>query len=125
MILLLDTHALVWWLRGDPELSAEARRAIANPATDVVVSAASVWELAIKRARGKIEIDGRLVDVVEGAGFSGLPVLLADAETAAALPVHHRDPFDRMLVAQAKRLDAVLVTRDRAFAAYDVHVLQA
>lgn len=125
MILLLDAHALVWWLRGDPELSDAARRAITDPSNAVLVSAATIWELALKRARGKINLDGNLATAIADAGFSSLPVTGEDAEHAAALPAHHRDPFDRMLVAQAARLDAILVTRDRAMGAYDVHVLGA
>lgn len=125
MILLLDSHTLVWWLASDRALSEQARRAIADPDNNVLVSAATVWELGIKRANGKIEIAEDLVESVEAAGFSGLPATLEDAQMAAALPPHHRDPFDRMLIAQARRLDAVIVSRDRAFAAYDVHVLGA
>jgi PIN domain nuclease of toxin-antitoxin system len=125
VILLLDAHAVVWWLRGDPELSEAARRAITDPGNAVLVSAATIWELALKRARGKIDLDGNLTAAITGSGFSTLPVTGDDAEHAAALPDHHRDPFDRMLVAQAARLEAVLVTRDRALGAYDVHVLGA
>lgn len=125
MILLLDSNALVWWLANDATLSRAARAAIADPANDVLVSAASVWELSIKRAKGKIGLAVDLAVAVEETGFSGLPVTLADGQAAAALPAHHRDPFDRMLVAQAARLDAVIVSRDRAFAAYDVRVMPA
>ena len=125
MILILDAHALVWWLADDPELTDDARSAIRDPGNDVVVSSATVWELAIKRARGRIDIAPHFTDAVEEAGFSSLPVTSADAEHAAALPPHHRDPFDRMLIAQAQRLDALVVTRDAAFRAYDVDVLSA
>ena len=125
MILLLDSHALVWWLANDAALSRVARAAIADPANDVLVSAASMWELSIKRAKGKIKLVADLAVAVEEAGFSGLPITHDDGQAAAALPAHHRDPFDRMLVAQAARLDAVIVSRDRAFAAYDVRVMPA
>ena len=125
MIFLLDAHALVWWLLDDPELSASARSAIADPANDIVVSAATVWELAIKRANGKIRLDVDLTSEIAAAGFSGLPVTLGDAEVASSLPLHHRDPFDRMLVAQAQRLDAIVVSRDPALAAYGVNALTA
>lgn len=125
MILLLDAHALVWWLAADGQLSDQATRAIADPQNDVLVSAASVWELGIKRANGKIDVPIDLVAAVEAAGFDGLPATLEDAQVAASLPLHHRDPFDRMLIAQARRLDAVIVSRDRAFVSYDVHVLGA
>jgi PIN domain nuclease of toxin-antitoxin system len=125
VIILLDSHAFVWWLHRDAGLSSAAKRAIADPGNDVLVSAASIWELAIKRAAGKLRLDREMSADVESAGFSGIPITLADAEAAAALPRHHSDPFDRMLVAQAIRLDAVLITRDRAFKAYDVRILTA
>jgi PIN domain nuclease of toxin-antitoxin system len=123
--LLVDANVLVWSLVDPLEIAAAARQAIASPANDVLVSAASVWELGIKQAKGKLRLPEGLATAVESLGFNGLPVTLEDAEVAAALPAHHRDPFDRMLVAQARRLDAVVVTRDRAFGAYDVKVLTA
>ena len=125
MILLIDAHVLVWWLADDPALSLEVRSAIADPANDVIVSAATVWELAIKRAKGKIRIPADLSAAIDAAGFTSLPVTSADAETAATLSPHHQDPFDRILVAQAHRLGAVLVSRDAAFDAYDVDILRA
>ncbi len=125
MILLLDAHALIWSLDRVAELSEPARSSIADPANEVLVSAATVWELAIKRASGKIRLPSDLTEAIDAIGFSGVPVTLADAEAAAALPAHHRDPFDRMLIAQALRLDAVIVTRDQAFGGYEVSVLTA
>ena len=125
MILLLDAHALVWWLADAPRLSPVARGAIADAANDVVVSAATVWELAIKRSAGKIKLADDLAGAIEAAGFSGVPVTMADAEVAAALPPLHRDPFDRILVAQALRLDATIVTRDRLLEAYGAPILSA
>lgn len=125
MILLLDANALLWWLADDPILSRQARRAIADPSNDVLVSAASVWEIAIKRSIGKLRAPDGMVGAVESAGFAGLPITLSDAEEAGRLPPYHRDPFDRMLVAQAQRLDAVITTRDTVFAAYGVETLTA
>ncbi len=122
---MLDAHALLWWLADDPTLSRPARAAIRTPVNDVIVSAASVWEIEIKRALGKLEAPDGLVDAIAAAGFGAIPVTLTDATRAARLPPHHRDPFDRMLVAQATRLDAIIVSRDSAFAAYDVEVLAA
>jgi PIN domain nuclease of toxin-antitoxin system len=124
LILLIDAHVLVWWLAGDPTLTADARSALADPANEVIVSAATIWELAIKRSKGKIRLDADLTAVVDAAGFASLPVTSADAEAAAELPPHHQDPFDRMLVAQAHRLGAVLVSRDLAFDAYGVDILR-
>jgi PIN domain nuclease of toxin-antitoxin system len=125
VILLLDAHALLWWLGDEPKLSGAARAAIADPANDTLVSAATVWELAIKQGLGRLEIAADLVAELDRVGFSRLPVTLEDGAAAGALPPHHRDPFDRMLVAQAQRLDALVVTRDRAFAAYGINVLTA
>jgi PIN domain nuclease of toxin-antitoxin system len=125
VILLLDAHTVLWWLADDPTLAADAQRAIADPASDVLVSAATVWEVGIKRALGKLEAPDDLLDAIDASGFDGLPVTLVDADAAARLPPHHRDPFDRMLVAQATRLGAVIVSRDRAFEPYDCDVLPA
>ncbi len=125
MILMLDAHALIWSIDRDSTLARPARDSIADPANAVLVSAATVWELAIKRANGKIRLPGDLAATLDAMGYDGIAVTVADAELAAALPPHHRDPFDRMLIAQAQRLDAIIVTRDRAFASYDVKVLPA
>ena len=125
MILLLDAHALIWWLQGAAPLSSPAKSAIGEPDNDVLVSAASVWELEIKVASGKLRIEADLITAIDAAGFVGVPITLEDARTAATLPHHHRDPFDRMLIAQATRLDAVVVSRDRAFEPYGVHQLLA
>ena len=89
----------------------------------MLVSAATVWEIGIKRNLGKLEAPVDVLGAIEAAGFDGLPVTLADGDAAAGLPPHHRDPFDRMLVAQAMRLGAVLVSRDPAFAPYGIDVL--
>ena len=125
MILLLDAHALLWWLADDATLQAGARAAIASPANDVLVSAATVWEIEIKRALGKLEAPDGLVDAIDASALQALPISLEDAERSGRLPSHHRDPFDRMLVAQAIRLDAVIVSRDDAFAPYGLDVLRA
>ena len=124
MILLLDAHVLLWWLFDDANLRVSARRAIADPATDVLISAATIWEIAIKRALGKLNAPAGLVAAVT-AEFEILPITGIDAEAAGGLPPHHRDPFDRLLVAHAKRLDALVVTRDAAFEAYGAETLPA
>ena len=125
MILLVDAHALLWWLAGDPRLSDAARRTIADPANDVLASAATIWELEAKRVAGRLEAPDDLLEALEAVQIDPLPVTAADAVDAARLPPHHKDPFDRMLVAQARRLDAVVVTRVRAIARYEVNVLTA
>lgn len=108
MILLLDAHAALWWLADDATLDRKARAAVADPQNDVLVSAATVWEIAIKRAIGKLAAPPGFVTAVEQAGMDVLPITGADAELAGGLPPHHRDPFDRMLIAQATRLGALL-----------------
>ena len=125
MILVLDAHALLWWLRRDADLDPTAQASISDSLNDVLVSASTIWEIEIKRSLGRLDAPLGLVEAVGTAGFYELPVTGRDAETAARLAPHHGDPFDRMLIAQAQRLDAVVVSRDRAFTRYDVHVLRA
>ena len=122
MNLLLDTHAVLWWL-ADTELSAEARSAIADADRVVAVSAASVWEISIKRRLGKLEAPAQVVEAIAASRFEPLAITLDHADAAGALPQHHRDPFDRMLVAQARVEGLTLVTRDPAIGAYDVDTL--
>ena len=125
MILLLDTHVLLWAVSDPARLPATVRGAIESPQSDVVVSAGSIWELEIKRAAGKLRIDVELLTELEHVGFDVVPITAVDATVAARLPLLHRDPFDRLLVAQAQRLDATLVSHDPALAAYGVEVLRA
>jgi PIN domain nuclease of toxin-antitoxin system len=121
--LLLDTHVVLWWLAEDDRLTPTMREAIADPARPVVVSAASAWEMAIKAGLGKLTIPGDLAGELGRQGFGELPVTVEDGVAAGALPRHHADPFDRMLIAQAARRRFVLVTADRRFADYDVLTL--
>ncbi len=124
MRLLLDTHVLLWWLADDPALSEQARQLIANE-PEVFVSAASAWEIAIKRALGKLEAPEDLLEVLDTGGIVRLPIDFEHAITAGALPRHHDDPFDRMLVAQAQREGLALMTSDARIARYAVAVLPA
>lgn len=123
MKLLLDTHVLLWWLDDDPRLTPGARAAIGDPATDVLYSAASVWEMAIKMAAGRLEIRGDLTSALASTGFEALPIGVEHAVAAGALPPHHQDPFDRMLVAQALIEGLVIATRDPSIARYDVETI--
>jgi PIN domain nuclease of toxin-antitoxin system len=117
-VLLLDTHALLWWLADDAQLPTSARRAIRNEAA-VHVSAGTVWEIAIKRALGKLDIaDGWYQATFRD--FTELPITEEHARRAGELPPHHRDPFDRMLIAQALTEGLTVVTADPAFDAYAV-----
>jgi PIN domain nuclease of toxin-antitoxin system len=120
----LDTHALLWWLADDRQLGDEARRAIAEPANAVCISAVSIWEARIKQAIGKLELPDDFATVLSEQAFLELPVTVEHAHALAELPMHHRDPFDRMLIAQATVEGLVLATRDGAFDAYDVELLQ-
>ena len=121
MNLLVDTCTLLWWVNGNL-LSPDASQAIADPDNRVWVSAASVWEIGIKQSLGKLTVRGDL-DAVVDEDFEHLPITLAHARRAARLPRHHRDPFDRMLVAQAQAEDLTLATRDRRISSYDVTLL--
>jgi PIN domain nuclease of toxin-antitoxin system len=122
--LLLDTHALLWWLAGDERLSEGARAAVADAANEVYVSAASAWEVTTKHRLGKLPGAGPLaVDFareVTRQGFVPLPITLPHGQDAGALPGPHRDPFDRMLVAQARREHMALVSNETAFDGYGV-----
>lgn len=124
MRLLLDTHVLIWWLTRRP-VAAQATEAIGDATTEVLVSAASIWEAEIKAASGKLELRTDLGGQARENAFTELPVNFEHAIAAARLPRHHRDPFDRMLIAQARLEGLTLVTRDPAFRAYDVPVLSA
>jgi PIN domain nuclease of toxin-antitoxin system len=122
--LLLDTHALLWWLDDDARLDPSAADAIAD-ADVVAVSAASAWEIAIKQAIGKLTGPEDLSAQLSTNGFTELPVTVAHALAAGALPPHHSDPFDRMLVAQSLLEGLVVVTRDERLADYGIAHLRA
>lgn len=124
MRLLLDTHVVLWWLDDDKRLSAAARDEIVV-AEEVRVSAATVWEIAIKRALGRLEVPDDYLEHVERTRFRPLPIGFEHAEAAGSLPRHHDDPFDRMLVAQARVERLTLVTADRRLGDYGVAVLAA
>jgi PIN domain nuclease of toxin-antitoxin system len=112
--LLLDTHVFLWWDRQDPALNDHARDAIQDPRNSVFISAASVWEIAIKRRLGKLTFHGSASAAIGANGFHELPIMPLDAEDAGTLVWPHNDPFDRLLVAQAMRLGFVLLTADQA-----------
>ncbi|MGH7517300.1 MAG: type II toxin-antitoxin system VapC family toxin [Gemmatimonadales bacterium] len=123
MNLLLDTHVLIWWDEGQ-RLSAPARRAI-READEVYVSAASAWEVAIKIALGRLRPTRTVEQAAADSGFLELPVTFRHATRVASLPPVHRDPFDRLLVAQAAEEGLTLVSRDRALERYGVSVVHA
>lgn len=124
MQLLLDTHVVLWWQEDAPELRPDVRKAIAS-ADVVFVSAASAWEVEIKRALGKLTIPAPFSDAVSLNHFTELPITMRHTRAITALPLHHRDPFDRMLVAQALVEGCTLVTGDRALAPYGIPLIFA
>ncbi len=120
MKLLLDTHAALWFLSGDDQLSPSARQHLTDPANRVLLSAAVVWEIAIKRGLGKLTVPDGYLALLLNAGVGALAVTVEHAAAVERLPVHHRDPFDRMLVAQAIAEGAAVVTRDEALRDYGI-----
>ena len=124
MRLLLDTHAYLWWLADDPRLSDAARSVLSDPEALVYVSAASIWEAATKSALGRMDAgESDLVAEITENGFLELPIRALHAQEAGALPPHHHDPFDRVLIAQALSIGLRCVTRDPMFERYDVSTL--
>jgi len=123
--LLLDTHVLLWWLSDDSQLGEASRQAIINPRNQIYVSAASTWEISIKKSTGKLSAPEDLDAIVEGEGFDKLPITLFHGEQAGLLPGHHKDPFDRMLVAQAQSEGLVIVTNDEKITQYNIRTMDA
>jgi PIN domain nuclease of toxin-antitoxin system len=121
--LLLDTHALLAFLSSDYELSPGARAALEQPDVSVVGSAVNIWEIAIKRSIGKLDAPDDLIERAKAVGAELLPITPQHARATGELPFHHRDPFDRLLIAQAQLERCAIVTGDRAFPAYDVPIV--
>ncbi len=124
MSLLLDTHVVLWWLTDDPTLSEEIKTRLDHE-PDIWVSAATIWEVSIKQAIGKLAEPAELPERIRSSGFRELSISFDHAIAAGRLPPLHRDPFDRMLVAQARCDDLTLVTRDPRCQQYDVAILPA
>ena len=126
MRLLLDTHIFLWWLTDDPALPAQSRSAITDAGTEVFVSAATAWEIAIKQTLGRIEFPlDQMRAIVDDAGFVPLGIQIEHAIRAGRLPPHHNDPFDRMLIAQAQHEGLTIVTVDGLMRRYEVAVFSA
>jgi PIN domain nuclease of toxin-antitoxin system len=121
--LILDTHAALWWLSGDGRFGATAEAEMTDASNQVLLSAAVVWEVAIKRSLGELEAPDDLAATLLAGGAEPLAIGLEHAAAVEKLPWHHRDPFDRLLVAQAITERAALVSHDGAFAAYGVSVV--
>ncbi|WPE24311.1 type II toxin-antitoxin system VapC family toxin [Shinella zoogloeoides] len=124
MRLLLDTHTLLWWLNDDEKLGARARDLIGDPANDVLVSAVSLWEITVKLRIGKLDADiEEILAILPDQGFQRLDISDAHLVALAGLPVHHRDPFDHLLIAQAFAEDAHFVSEDQNVPLYGVPFL--
>ena len=123
--LLLDTHTFVWCLSDVPKLTEEARTAIAEPRNDVFVSAVTGWEISVKRAKGRMIAPDNLSAMIGEKGFIHLPLTFHHAEQAGNLPMRHRDPIDRLLVAQAQAEGLILVTRDAFIPLYGIRTMAA
>lgn len=123
MRLLLDTHALLALLSSDYPLSSQAEEAMERADTQLLVSVVSVWEIAIKRAIGKLEAPEDLLARIDETETEMLTITASHANATGELPLHHGDPFDRILIAQAKLEGCAILTRDRTFAAYGVPVV--
>jgi PIN domain nuclease of toxin-antitoxin system len=123
MRFLVDTHAMLWALGEPSALSSPAREAISNPANLIVISSASLWECAIKASIGKLDLPEDFFDSIPKTGYEVMPIRITHLNVYRTLPMHHRDPFDRMLVAQARAEALTLISRDPGLAKYDVEIL--
>ncbi len=123
MKLLLDTAAFLWWIENPRKVPKDARAAIASPDNEVLLSIVSPWEIAVKASIGKLRTPGDLEAMLPDMGIELLPISLTHVAAVQALPFHHRDPFDRMLIAQARSEQAVVLTSDPMFAKYGVATL--
>ncbi|MGF9759475.1 type II toxin-antitoxin system VapC family toxin [Microvirga sp. 0TCS3.31] len=121
MRILLDTHALLWWLAGDPRIERQAQDLIADPANDILVSSASLWEIVVRVRLGKLEADIRdIIAAIDAQGFETLEIRPEHLEDLVRLPMHHRDPFDHLLIAQAIAEGLTLLSEDQHVSAYPV-----
>ena len=128
MRILLDTQVWLWMLMSPDRLSAQGRDLVEDPSNQLLLSAASTWEIAIKASLGKLELpdppEVAIPEMIESSQVTPLPILLPHTLRVAALPRHHRDPFDRLLIAQAQLEEVPILSADALLAAYDVEVLQ-
>ena len=124
MKLLLDTHTLIWWLANNPTLSQPAKEAISKPDNLVFVSAASAWEIAIKKSLGKLDAPDDLEFQIEQHNFQSLPITIVHGIAVGKIAAHHNDPFDRIIIAQAIHESLTIITRDKKFNLYDVSILK-
>ncbi len=124
MNLFLDTHVLLWWLDDNPTLSEKARNAISDPNNLIILSSVVILEIRIKQALGKLEIVPDFYQVIKNQGFELLSITSDHAFAVGDLPMHHRDPFDRMIISQAKLEGLTVMTHDNIFKKYDISILK-
>ena len=125
MNFLLDTHVVIWWLDNPERLSKQARDVIVDARNVVFISAASIWEIGLKVQRGKLAVPESYIDLLQEDGFAFIDITIAHTQSAPQLPMHHENPFDRLLITQAKLEGCVLISRDHLFSKYDVVLLEA
>ncbi|MGL5941208.1 MAG: type II toxin-antitoxin system VapC family toxin [Waterburya sp.] len=125
MKFLLDTHSLLWTVFEPDKLSTEAQEIIVDQQNIICVSLISLWEISIKQNIGRLDIPKEFFEIVTTGGFEMLPLSIAQIEQYQKLPLHHRDPFDRMLIVQAKEQKLILITRDSEISKYDIKLLKA
>jgi PIN domain nuclease of toxin-antitoxin system len=125
MKFLLDTHSLLWTVFEPDKLSTEAQEIIVDQKNIICVSLISLWEISIKQNIGRLDIPKEFFEIVTTRGFEILPLTLAQIEQYRNLPLHHRDPFDRMLIVQARQQKLMLITRDSEISKYDVKIIKA
>ncbi len=123
MRLLLDTHVLLWWLNNSTELGERARALISDSNNVAYLSAACIWEIRIKQALGKVELPAKFDSILASESFEELPITVEHAHAVYALPLHHRDPFDRMLIAQAQVEELTILSRDPEFSRYKTELI--
>ena len=125
MRLLLDSHSLLWAVFEPKKLSLEAREAIADKDSVVYTSMASLWEIALKQNLGRLDVPDDFFDAIKSGGYELLNITIPHIKKYTGLPLHHRDPFDRLLIAQAISEQLTLITRDKAIGQYDVSIIRA
>jgi len=122
---LLDTHVVLWWLTDPKEIATKARKIIADKEESIYISSASCWEMAIKKGIGRLKFPANLLDILTSEGFDIIPITANESLSVADLPLIHQDPFDRLLIVQAKLNDMILITRDETIVKYPVITLKA
>ena len=125
MAYLLDTHTLLWWFDDPDILTSKARKTIEDPKNVIFVSSVLTWEIMIKKSLGKLKVPDSIFTIIRKGKFQELPISIEHTRALGSLPFHHQDPFDRLLIAQAKVEGSTIITRDSRLAKYDVRIVKA